>query len=386
LKKESKAKANRGAEFTEEDLAFLWLSKNEMFHGLPPETFERLLPTGGLVPWVKPAPALEIDNAVEQLLARPRAPRIPVAPDAPDKCPYTKARNGVAHAAVSAYLAAGYRDLFRREEASIKEIGADLREARDALVRLVGPFSFPRNPEIGRWLDIRGAALPGAARSNRSDGEARARSFGEALPVLRQAVIALEAIERNLNVRAAEIDPATSLHVQWRDAFVEDLGGLWFSLTGRDPSSAADSPFVAFVRAAFVSIGGTDLVTWEHATRKVIERVAARPEWDRFDRWARGRLPPGVEPDSPEARHAREEQIAASTVEWLAQLVGRAKARMAGAEEDLTAFIGNRGRFQQAALSQIVQAWRAGDLRQEPEHVLSVLAARAEDAKNSRGS
>lgn len=377
------AKPNRPRQFREEDLDFL-KEGGELAHGLPQKTFARLLPSPRFAPWTKPEPALPIDDAVAGLLARTRAPRIAGKEKEGDPCPYWKARNGVARAAILAYLAYGYPGMAQDVGKAANEVGGDITTALGALERLVAHFE--RRTEPGRKMDMRGGVQPRAERADRSVGESRSSSLAAALPELERAIVALTAVQSHLIDRTGELDLKTPAHLQWRAAFLEDLGATWFELTGENPTTGATSPFHGFVLAAFATIGGENGVPWEHGLREVITRVEKRPHWDRFDRYAAGHLPPGVERDTPEDRRARATRMAESALKMLADLVARAVAGDRDATADLEQTIANRPEAETAVLIPLVDQMKRGDWQISADQVRDLVAARAEDEKNSAPS
>lgn len=372
------AKPNRPGQFREEDLDFL-KEDGHMVHGLPAKTWALMRPEPTFPPCKKPSPSLPIDDVVADLMDRRRRPKISGAEDRSSPCPFRVARDGVTGAAVSAYLAYGFPDLAAKVGDAAAEVRDDLNCGLDALKRLTEHFS--RLTAAGRNLDLRGAVTGRAARADRSLAERRASSLAEALPELRKTITALESVSFNIKDRVDDLDPQRHAHLQWRAAFIERLGNTWVALTGENPKLGAASPFHEFVRAAFISIGGDEDVPWEHGIREVIKTVAKRPEWDRFDRYTRGLLPPGVDPDTPEARRAIACRMAESFLMTLAAAAGDAASGDASAAAFLAETMTIRAAAERAVLEPFLEQMKRGEWQFSPDDVSNLLAARAEDRK-----
>jgi hypothetical protein len=265
-------------------------------------------------PWTRPPEPKPIDVEVERQIARrdqkARAPHMRTRAELDAiwiHCPYVHARLAVALATGD-----GTQDKQANEAAKLAPVGrgiaVDLKDLADEAAELIDRLGAFLKRDASRGLGQ--PHRPRGARRNHEWANAQLRQVHAAQD---QVVAAQEAL-RILAAAALEgkeaLTPSHSTGDLWRQAFVMRIGIAWRSLTGRDPSPSSDH-FGRFVAAGFNSLGPgipTDAAEWRHHITTACERMAKRPEWDRWDREERSTLPPGTIVHGPGEYQKRQRQ------------------------------------------------------------------------------
>jgi hypothetical protein len=233
----------------------LWTFDQALHRMLPGATSQILVPSGWRC-WTKPRKALPIDDAVDELLKRPRPPRIDKSDLRYDRmladgCPYFHARQSVALAIDFATRA--HAEWPERSSTS-KDLLSRYRTSLEAIYKAI-PDLINLSQQIQSLAD-----------------------HPLATPVLVGGEKIVSAAQQ-LSWAIENTDFAVDYHHYqwvnnqpdiWRIEFVAALANSWKQITGR-PAANSD-PFREFVMAAWNSASGSEEdVTFEQAIRHIVE-------------------------------------------------------------------------------------------------------------------
>lgn len=210
------------------------------------------------VPWRKPSPSLPVDDFIDLLRTRLRAPKLRSEADlsrSKIKCPYRTARvavfMAVAHAESKAFIAA-----------------AQLRDANAA--RKAGSKIQRELQRLAAQLDQQNYYL---------------RAITERLQdCAKQVHTYAEKITEDIR----DLPDARGKPDFWKIQFAMVLGFTWFRLSGREPSPPGpkhQASFARFVEAAYESVDPEREVSWDSQIKTAMALVERRPP---NDRWSRG--------------------------------------------------------------------------------------------------
>jgi hypothetical protein len=229
---------------------------------------------------------IPIDNSISDLIRRAKDPKfqIKMRPRAEierdgglDFCPYFAARGVIANAASHSTECFRNRMLAKEHAAQLSDL---VKEAED-LANLYQAF-------VTKWKGgriLREAHFDGATEDIENTGPAADDAFYSvrnlqtaAPPVIDSLTQLREYAQKARGDFAVRGTPKDA----WERAFIEQLGYFWYFLTFCVPTRGTE--FGAFVTNAYASIGGDRDANFERSIRTVLDKVAARPEFDRFDR------------------------------------------------------------------------------------------------------
>ena len=248
-------------------------------------------------PWVQPEPKLpsdkieEIDRCITDLISGTgkQKVRVLLSPSQLTErgilCPYLHARFNVLQAA---WIAGAYdrAHIQSTHEKAITLTAEGLR-LQDAL----RDFVKAAEAELTIMALTSADAL---ARINLAETNARRSLNYKDLKVAEDGSAAISRIAEALTKEANRIDPGRVSKNNFGQIFAEMMGYSWIRLTGKKPTND-DLDFRDFVQSALQSLDPTEKRHGsEWSIRKAIEKVANRPDWDRFDRHLNELYPPGV--------------------------------------------------------------------------------------------
>lgn len=251
-------------------------------------------------PWTRPLDPKSIDDEVaKQIERRDQCTKNPHMRTRAEldgiriSCPYAHARLAVALAAGD-----GTHDLEANQAAKPAPVGngaseqhADYARAADGLAKEIGAF-LTRDLNWG----LGDSPRPASARRDHNEANERLRRVHAAQDQVAAAQEALKVLAAAARENKEQLIPSHSTGDLWRQAFVMRMGIAWRSLTGCNPAPSS-AHFSRFVAAGYNSLGPgvmTDAYEWRNHIKTACERMAKRPEWDRWDREERDTLPPGT--------------------------------------------------------------------------------------------
>jgi hypothetical protein len=211
---------------------------------------------GELVPWRKPLPPLPLDDFLDILRTRSRAPKLRPKAELTRlkwECPYRRARvcvfMAVAHAESRAFIAA--------------------RQIRDANAARKAASKIQRELQrIASELDQQNYYL---------------RNITE---LLQKPAKRIAAYAEEIKGEIRDLPDTRGKPDFWKIEFVFVLGFVWHALTGRSPSppGSGDVTFVRFVEAAYDSVDPEREETWDSQIKTALALVKRRPPDDRWNR------------------------------------------------------------------------------------------------------
>jgi hypothetical protein len=243
--------------------------------------------------WVRPSATIPIDDSIAALINRSKDPQrqVKMRPRADieidggaDFCPYYATRCVIANAASHATDTLNNRKKASEHAAQLSDLSADAAKLAKSYRAFVSKWKPARM--------LRDAHFDGATEDVEETGRKADDAFFSIMNLRNAAtpvIYSLTRLQEYAQTSRGDFALKGSPTDTWERAFIEQLGYFWCFLTAYTPTRGVD--FGAFVTNSYASIGGDKDANFERSIRTVLGNVAARPEYDRFDRDFRE--PPG---------------------------------------------------------------------------------------------